>query len=242
MTQPIQPVIHDKRRIDPQTGEVRQAAEEQPAASPAGDGRDERGVTDARGAAQAQDVSDTKGAGAATVSDTNGGQNATDADAGPGTAEPDAEPELPAPDVAALQKLVDERTADLQRLQAEYANYKKRVDRDRALSRQAGIEAVVRDLLPVLDSVEAAREHDELVGGFKLVADELEKIATKYGLTSFGEVGEAFDPQVHEALMQMPYDGEITEPTVSAVMQKGVVLHDRVLRPARVGVANPQGT
>jgi len=140
-----------------------------------------------------------------------------------------------------LQELVDERTWDLQRLSAEYQNYKKRVDRDRAVSRQGGIETVVLDLLPVLDSVEAAREHDELTGGFKLVAEELEKITAKYGLEAFGEVGEAFDPQFHEALMQMPYPGgEVEVATISAVMQRGVKLNDRVLRPARVGVANPE--
>ncbi|MDQ7993153.1 MAG: nucleotide exchange factor GrpE [Propionicimonas sp.] len=143
--------------------------------------------------------------------------------------------------VSELEELVAERTADLQRLQAEYANYKKRVDRDRGLARTGGIEAVVLDLLPVLDSVEAAREHEELVGGFKLVADELEKISGKYGLEVFGEVGEPFDPQLHEALMHMPYTGEdeITETTISAVMQKGVKLNERVLRPARVAVADP---
>ena len=143
--------------------------------------------------------------------------------------------------MAELQELVDERTADLQRLSAEYQNYKKRVDRDRALSRQGGIEVVVLDLLPVLDSVEAAREHDELTGGFKLVAEELEKITAKYGLEAYGEVGEEFDPQLHEALMQMPYEGgAVSVPTISAVMQRGVKLNDRVLRPARVGVANPE--
>jgi molecular chaperone GrpE len=142
-------------------------------------------------------------------------------------------------EVSELEELVAERTADLQRLQAEYANYKKRVDRDRSLARQGGIEAVVLDLLPVLDSVEAAREHDELVGGFRLVADELGKITGKYGLEVYGEVGEVFDPQFHEALLQLPYEGEITETTVSAVMQKGVKLNDRVLRPARVAVAEP---
>ncbi|WP_415154061.1 nucleotide exchange factor GrpE [Propionicimonas sp.] len=142
--------------------------------------------------------------------------------------------------VAELQELVDERTADLQRLHAEYANYKKRVDRDRALSRQGGVEQVVLDLLPVLDSVEAAREHDELTGGFKLVADELERITAKYGLVAFGEVGEEFDPQVHEALMQMPHSEPVEVATISAVMQRGVRLNDRVLRPARVGVANPE--
>lgn len=131
-----------------------------------------------------------------------------------------------------------ERTADLQRLQAEYVNYKRRVDRDRDLARARGIEAVVSDLLPVLDSVAAAEQHDELTGGFKLVADELAKVAAKYGLTTFGEVGEAFDPTLHEALMHVPYDGEHDETVVSAVMQKGVKLNDRIIRPARVGVAD----
>jgi molecular chaperone GrpE len=146
----------------------------------------------------------------------------------------------PASELDQLQALVDERTFDLQRLHAEYANYKKRVDRDRALSRAAGVEAVVIDLLPVLDSVEAAREHSELVGGFKLVAEELEKITAKYGLEAFGEVGQPFDPQIHEALMQMPMAGDFDVPTISAVMQRGVKLNDRVIRPARVGVANPE--
>ena len=161
---------------------------------------------------------------------------------GDGAEEPIAEKASPIRDakVAEMQELVDERTNDLQRLHAEYSNYKKRVDRDRALSRQGGVEVVILDLLPVLDSVEAAREHSELVGGFKLVADELERVIAKYGLETFGEVGEEFDPQIHEALMQMPIEVEITVPTISAVMQRGVKLNDRVLRPARVGVANPE--
>lgn len=141
--------------------------------------------------------------------------------------------------ISELEELAAERTADLQRLHAEYANYKKRVDRDRALARQGGIDAVVLDLLPVLDSIEGAREHDELTGGFKLVADEIEKVGAKYGLSVYGEVGDPFDPNVHEALMHVPMPGvEVT--TVSAVMQKGVRLNDRVLRPARVGVAEPE--
>ena len=96
--------------------------------------------------------------------------------------------------ISELEELAAERTADLQRLHAEYANYKKRVDRDRALARQGGIEAVVLDLLPVLDSIEGAREHDELTGGFKLVADEIEKVGAKYGLSVYGEVGDPFTP------------------------------------------------
>ncbi len=154
----------------------------------------------------------------------------------------ETEPTEPKSETEQLQDLVAERTGDLQRLHAEYANYKKRVDRDRLLSRSAGIEAVVLDLLPVLDSVEAAREHSELVGGFKLVAEELEKITAKYGLEVFGEVGEPFDPQIHEALMQMPMAGDFEVATVSAVMQHGVRLNDRVIRPARVGVAEPDAS
>lgn len=141
--------------------------------------------------------------------------------------------------IAELEELATERTADLQRLQAEYANYKKRVDRDRNHARAAGVEAVVNDLLPVLDAIEAARQHGEVEGGFKLVADELEKVAAKYGLVTYGEPGDPFDPQVHEALLHLPFEGAHDVTVVSAVMQKGVKLNDRVIRPARVGVADP---
>jgi molecular chaperone GrpE len=137
-----------------------------------------------------------------------------------------------------LQALVSERTADLQRLQAEYVNYKKRVDRDRTHARQAGVESVVTELLPVLDSIDMARQHDDLGDGFKLVAGSLEKLAGKHGLHAFGEVGDPFDPKRHEALMQVPMDGvEVT--TCSQVMQRGYELHGRVIRPARVAVAEP---
>ena len=136
--------------------------------------------------------------------------------------------------------LAAERTADLQRLQAEYVNYKRRVDRDRSLSRRAGIEAVVADLMPVLDSISLAREHDDLSGGFKMVADELEKVAAKHGLTSFGAVGDVFDPNRHDALMEVPMDGDVEVTTISQVMQQGYALGERVIRPARVGVANPK--
>lgn len=137
--------------------------------------------------------------------------------------------------------LAAERTADLQRLQAEYVNYKRRVDRDRLLARQAGIESIVADLMPVLDSIALAREHDDLGGGFKMVADELEKVATKHGLAAFGKVGDVFDPNRHDALMEVPLeDTDVTVTTISQVMQQGYALGDRVIRPARVGVANPK--
>lgn len=141
---------------------------------------------------------------------------------------------------AQLEALVAERTEDLQRVQAEYQNYKRRVDRDRELSRKGGIEAVVLDLMPVLDAVEAAKAHGEIDAGFKLVIEELERIAAKYHLEFFGKVGEAFDPTLHEALLQMPYSEPVAVATVSQVMQPGVKLADRVLRPARVAVAEPE--
>ena len=133
-----------------------------------------------------------------------------------------------------------ERTADLQRLQAEYVNYKKRVDRDRALARQLGIEAVVTDLMPVLDSIQLAKSHGDLDGGFKMVADEFEKVAAKHGLVVFGAVGDPFDPTHHEALMEVPLEEKVTVTTISQVIQPGYQLRDRVIRPARVAVANPR--
>lgn len=141
--------------------------------------------------------------------------------------------------VAELENQLSERTADLQRLHAEYVNYKKRVDRDRDVSRQKGVEQVVNDLLPVLDAIDAARQHGEFEGGFRLVVDALEKVTGKYGLVAYGEVGEEFDPHVHEALMQVPLEGDHDTTVVSAVVQKGIRLGDRIVRPARVGVANP---
>ena len=138
-----------------------------------------------------------------------------------------------------LAAALAERTADLQRLHAEYVNYKKRVDRDRDLARQKGVQQVVNDLLPVLDAIDAARQHEEFEGGFRLVVDALEKVTGKYGLVAYGEVGEEFDPHVHEALMQVPLEGDHDTTVISAVIQKGIRLGDRVVRPARVGVAEP---
>ena len=158
------------------------------------------------------------------------------------TPSPEATPvEEEATDVGAaeLEALIAERTADLQRLQAEYVNYKKRVDRDRDLSRQHGIEAVLTDFMPVLDAITLAKQHDDIAGGFKMVVDELEKVTSKHGLVSFGEVGEEFDPTRHDALMTVPMEEPVAVVTVSQVMQQGYSLNGRVIRPARVGVANP---
>lgn len=147
--------------------------------------------------------------------------------------------EEPIDRIAELEKLVDERTVDLQRLGAEYVNYKKRVDRDRDLARQAGIESVLTDFMPVLDAIALARQHEDMVGGFKMVAEELEKVTAKHGLVAFGAIGEEFDPNLHDALMTVPLDEPVEVTTVSQVMQQGYQLKGRVIRPARVAVANP---
>lgn len=138
------------------------------------------------------------------------------------------------------EAVAHERTADLQRLQAEYVNYKKRVDRDRSLSRIAGVESVIHDLMPVLDSIARAKEHGEIGEGVAMIAGELEKLAAKHGLVAFGSVGEPFDPTRHDALMSVPMDEPVEVSTISQVMEPGYTLNDRVIRPARVGVANPQ--
>jgi molecular chaperone GrpE len=159
------------------------------------------------------------------------------------TAAPDPTPVETADDqgVSELTELtaaLAERTSDLQRLQAEYVNYKRRVDRDRDLARKLGIESVLKDLLPVLDDLRSAREHGELTGAFKAVGDEVERITAKYGLISFGTKGDPFDPHIHEALLHAHADG-IDGPTCVEILQPGYQVGDRILRPARVAVAEP---
>lgn len=130
-------------------------------------------------------------------------------------------------------------TADLQRLQAEYINYRKRVERDRSLSHELAVGAVLAELLPVLDDLDRAKEHGELSGGFKAVADRLVGVTTKIGLEQFGEVGTAFDPQIHEALSHTT-SSEVSETTATAILQPGYRYKNRILRPARVAVTDPE--
>jgi len=139
-----------------------------------------------------------------------------------------------------VERQLAERTADLQRLQAEYANYRKRVERDRVAVREQALANVLGELLPVLDDIGRAREHGELTGGFKSVAESLEAAVAKLGLTSYGEDGDPFDPNLHEALMHS-YSADVTEPTCVRVLQPGYKIGDRTLRPARVAVAEPGG-
>ncbi|MCQ0024575.1 nucleotide exchange factor GrpE [Streptomyces somaliensis DSM 40738] len=132
-----------------------------------------------------------------------------------------------------------ERTADLQRLQAEYQNYRRRVERDRIAVKEVAIANLLSELLPVLDDIGRAREHGELVGGFKSVAESLETTVAKMGLQQFGKEGEPFDPTVHEALMHS-YAPDVTETTCVAILQPGYRIGERTIRPARVAVAEPQ--
>jgi molecular chaperone GrpE len=142
--------------------------------------------------------------------------------------------------------LAAERLSDLQRLQAEYVNYKRRVDRDRAVVQERAAQSVIEALLPVLDDIHAAREHGDLDGGpFAAIADKLEGVLGKFGLERYGSAGEEFDPMLHEALMHTawPADGSVTSTgstTVIQVLQPGYRAGEQVLRPARVAVADPE--
>lgn len=189
------PVIRDKRRIDPETGQPR--VPEGEAASPSEDSA----------AAAAEST----------------------------TAQPTDEENA---ELIRLRQEVAERTDDLKRLQAEYINYRKRVDRDRAAMREQALVQVLTELLPILDDIGRARQHNELVGGFKSVGEALESLVARMGLKKYGEKGDEFDPTVHEALSMVP-STDVTVPTVIEVFQPGYLMGERVVRPARVVVAGP---
>jgi molecular chaperone GrpE len=130
-------------------------------------------------------------------------------------------------------------TADLQRLQAEYANYRKRVERDRAVAHEMAIGSVLTELLAILDDVDRAASHNELTGGFKAVADQMAAITNRFGLEKYGSEGDAFDPQIHEALLH-DTSADVSVPTASKILQPGYKYKDRILRPARVAVTDPE--
>jgi len=171
----------------------------------------------------------------------------------PDDAEPTAAPQegaAPAGDASAqitgltaqldqVRKALEERTADLQRLQAEFQNYRRRVERDRIAVKEIAIANLLTELMPTLDDIGRAREHGELLGGFKSVAESLETVAAKMGLQQFGKEGEPFDPTIHEALMHS-YAPDVTETTCVAILQPGYRFGERTIRPARVAVAEPQ--
>lgn len=238
----------DKRRFDPETFQRRQPADGTPTDAAADQAAAEAGTPEeANAAEEAETVEGEVSEGQAPQTGTPG-TGAPEAGA-PETGAPEGDVGVEVPDdasalvdderVVELEGQVKGLTEDLQRLQAEYVNYKRRVDRDRDLAKQGGIESVMRDMLEVLDDLAAARAHEDLTGGFKAVADEIEKICAKHGLQAYGEVGEAFDPQLHDALMQQeaPEGMEVDGPTIVTILQQGYLIDGRVLRPARVAVA-----
>jgi len=185
--------VNDKRRIDPDTFEVRQPSESwADDSSPQGDQGDAEAAV--------------------------------------------AEADLIEGEVGDIESKVAELTSDLQRVHAEYANYRKRIERDREINRQVAMGSVFVELLPILDDIDRAREHNELAGTFKTVGDSLDAVLTKLGLERFGSANEPFDPNLREALASVEAEG-VTDPTVVAVFQPGYRQGERILRPARVSVA-----
>jgi molecular chaperone GrpE len=161
------------------------------------------------------------------------------AQAAAGAAPVDGEPAVEAGEGPKVDAgLLDERTRDLQRVQAEYANYRKRAERDRLAAGDLAVGRTLAELLPVLDDIDRAREHGDLNGALKAVADHLETVFAKLGLQGFGEVGDPFDPTIHEAVMHDESEA-VTEPTCTRVMRRGYLHQDRLLRPAMVGVSDP---
>jgi molecular chaperone GrpE len=190
---PSRMVFRDKRRIDPETGTVREPTG---AREPTGDAKSSAGDPVPLSTAMDPRLSDLEGQ-------------------------------------------LGERIADLQRVKAEYDNYRRRVERDRVVVAEQALASVLTGLMPVLDDIGRAREHGELQGGFRSVAEALEATLTKLGLETYGEPGEEFDPTIHEALTS-GYSAEVAVPTCELVISPGYRLGGRILRPARVGVVEPE--
>lgn len=142
-------------------------------------------------------------------------------------------------EVAAARAEAAERTADLQRLTAEYANYRRRVDRDKQIATSVGKASVMGELLAILDDVDRADAHGDLVGGFKTVADKLIETLQRQGLSRYGVEGDEFDPNIHEAV-QFATSAEVQHPTVTTVLRPGYLFEERVLRAAVVMVTGPE--
>jgi molecular chaperone GrpE len=238
-------VVRDKRRIDP-TGKGKSAKGEQ--SEDLADGAETVAAAQAASAGDASAAGDAAEAGGkiadgASGDDGDGPAEIVEAeiidvepvqnkDTRPAGGKADAETE-------ALRFDLEERTRDLQRVTAEYANYRKRVDRDRGVVAEQTTGAVLAALLPVLDDLDRARDHGDLVGPFGSVAEQLIAALGKFGLNAFGEKGDPFDPTRHEAVAHLT-SADVTEPTCIDVMRRGYLLGDRLLRPALVAVADPE--
>ncbi|MBE7325886.1 nucleotide exchange factor GrpE [Nocardioides sp. Y6] len=166
---------------------------------------------------------------------------ADDEATGPVDAEgaPEGDSGADADPTADLQRQLDERTQDLQRLQAEYLNYKRRVERDRELLTENAAYKALTPVIEVLDTVDRARESGEVEGGFKAVVDQLERAVAQAGVTKFAEPGDPFDPQLHEALSHMGTDADVEVTTVKVVARAGYRIGERVVRAAQVLVVDP---
>jgi molecular chaperone GrpE len=204
-------VIRDKRRIDPVTGEVRVPAGEQPAGTPPHSGQPHLSQQ-----SQGEQMSETET---------------------PDTQAPAAPPAAgPGDDVA---RQLAERTEDLQRVTAEYANYRRRIDRDRTLVVDQAAERFAAQLFPIVDDIERARDHGDLNGAFKVVADRVLGLLEGLGVTAFGASGDPFDPALHEAVMH-DTSPDVDVPTATTVLRQGFRRGDRVLRTAMVAVTDPE--
>ena len=208
-----EPVIRDHRKVDPVTGEARHPTGEKHA-EPVVEPLETSADSDGDALAQAEEILNRV--------------------------------EVPAEESVAQGVSTGSTTAeatelknDLLRLQAEYVNYKRRVDRDRELVKQNAQYSVLSGLLPVLDDIDRAREHGEVEGGFKAVADSLERIVLGLGLEKFGSPGDEFDPNLHEALMHA-HSPDVTTTTCQNIIQAGYRIGERVVRPARVTVVDPE--
>lgn len=211
-----EPVIRDRRRIDPETGDVRTPEDAGAAASaPSGGPASEDGDT-----AEVDGIDE--------LFSTEG---------------PDVE--LSAEDQQILdqaeQDLVGEMRNDMLRAQAELVNFRNRVERDRAANREAVVAEVIRSMLPAIDDLARAEAHGDLVEGSALaiVASKIRASFEKYGVRPVGVKGEAFDPNYHEALVQLP-SADVQGPTVADVIEIGYAIGERLLRPAKVAVSVPE--
>jgi molecular chaperone GrpE len=142
-------------------------------------------------------------------------------------------------DLTRTRRDLADLTTDLKRLQAEYLNYKRRVERDRELIRENATYAALAPIVDVLDTIDRAREHGDVDGGFKAVADQLERVVSGLGLSRFGTVGDAFDPSLHEALSHIGEDPEVSVTTCKVIAKAGYRIGDRVVRAAQVLVVDP---
>lgn len=211
-------VIRDKRRIDPVTGEVRTPVGTQPAGVPPG-----APGADATTAAPGEQMSEQD----TSPTDQPVASSSPDGGAGAGG------------EVDDLARQLAERTEDLQRVTAEYANYRRRVDRDRQLMVDQAAERFAAQLFPIVDDLERARDHGELTGGFKSVADRILGLLDGLGVQTFGTAGDPFDPSLHEAVMHST-SAEVSEPTATTVLRQGFRRGDRILRHAMVAVTDPE--